>query len=142
MNKHIPRSSIKFLRKVLIANGIGDILFALAMLLFPYKLTAFLNLAYGIEVLYLCGGWGTAAFAFGLLRMFAGWHPNKEICWFAAIFGLLEGAALTTFGLFLWLTTELSFLHVSLSTLFAFFFLIAYAEAFLIRRKEPRSSTS
>jgi len=133
----IATSSLKLLRKVLIANGIGDILVALAMLLFPQKLIALLNLTYGIEVLYLSGGWGIAALSFGIMRLFAGLHPNHDICWFTAIFGLLEGALLTTFGLFLWITTELSFFQVSLSTLFAFFFLTAYGTAFLMRRKEP-----
>jgi len=133
----IATSSLKLLRKVLIANGIGDILVALAMLLFPQKLIALLNLTYGIEVLYLSGGWGIAALSFGIMRLCAGFHPNHDICWFTAIFGLLEGATLTTFGLFLWITTELSFFQVSLSTLFAFFFLTVYGTAFLMRKKEP-----
>ena len=133
----IESSSLKWLRKILIVNGIGDILLGLTMLLFPQKLIALVNLTYGIEVLYLSSGWGIAALSFGIMRLYAGFHPNNEICWFTAIFGLLEGALLTTFGLFLWFTTELSFFHVSLSTLFAFFFLIAYGTAFLMRRKEP-----
>jgi hypothetical protein len=133
----ITNTTDKFVRQVLIANGIGDIIVALMMLFVPQKLIAFINLTDGLEVLYLSGGWGVAALTFGFLRLFAGLHPNREICWFTAIFGVLEGSALTAFGLFLWLTTELSFFQISLSTLFAFFFLIAYCVAFLKQWKKP-----
>ena len=133
----LTNTTDKFVRKVLISNGIGDILVALMMLFIPQKLVAFVNLTYGLEVQYLSGGWGVAALTFGFLRLFAGLHPNSEICWFTAIFGVFEGTVLTAFGLYLWLTTELGFIQVSLSMLFAIFFLIAYCIAFIMRREKP-----
>jgi len=124
-----------YVRKILILNGIGDILIGIILILNPGILSNLINISLNIEGIYLSGGWGVAALTFGFLRLFAGLHPNRDISWFTAIFGLVEGTVLTTYGIFLAITTKLSFLQISLSTTFALIFAIAYGIVFILRKK-------
>jgi len=124
-------------RKILILNGIGDILIGIILILNPRILSNLIKFSLNLEGIYLSGGWGIAALTFGLLRLFAGIHPNREISWFAAVFGLVEGTVLTTYGIILAATTELSFFQISLSTTFALVFTIAYGIVFILKTKKP-----
>lgn len=125
-----------YVRKVLLANGIGDILVGLVLLMASGQLAELLGLEGSDALTYLAGGWGVAAISFGLLRLCAGRAEDPRLHWFVAAFGLLEGALLTGFGVAVALATELSFLQVSLSTAFALVFAIAYAIAFALRSRE------
>jgi Na+/glutamate symporter len=89
-----------YIRKVLIANGIGDIVVGLMLILASNQLADRLGLFSSIELNYLAGGWGVAAVSFGLLRFFAGLRQSAELQWFVATFGLFEGIVLTCVGLF------------------------------------------
>jgi hypothetical protein len=126
----------KYLRNLLMINGIGDFCVAIMLIFFPLQLGAMLNFSPIDEIIYLSGGWGIAALCFGLLRFFAGKHENIEIGWFTAIFGLIEGSVLTIYGFIIIFITELTFVQVALSTLFAMFFMITYAIAFILRKKK------
>lgn len=128
----------RFLRIVLIANGIGDILLGLGMVFEPGMLAGLMHLELNTACLYLAGGWGIASFCFGALRLAAGLGAEAHLQWFVAAFGLLEGALLTAFGLAMTVVTPLTFAQVSLSTLFALTFALAYGLAFLMRRAELR----
>jgi hypothetical protein len=127
-----------FVRKILILNGIGDILVGIILILDPGILSNLINISLNLEGIYLSGGWGIAALAFGFLRLFAGLHSNREISWFTAIFGLVEGTVLTIYGIFLATTTELSFSQISLSTTFGLIFAVAYGIVFILRGKKSR----
>lgn len=130
-----PDAPTRYLRKVLLVNGIGDFAVAAMLLFLPVQLAALLGFSGSDEMVYLSGGWGVAALSFGLLRCFAGRHPNANVCWFTAWFGLFEGGVLATYGLVIVLATSLTFAQVALSTLFALVFAIAYALAFAWRRR-------
>jgi hypothetical protein len=123
-------------RKVLVINGIGDIVVGALLLFVPRWLGSLSGLAPDRTGVYLAGGWGIAALSFGLLRLFAGLHPNPALGWFVAIFGLVEGVVLTSYGLFYVATSRLTLGQVSFSTAFAFFFGLAYGAAFILRRRE------
>ena len=124
----------RFLRIVLIANGIGDIALAVLMLFLPGLLARTLGLGLTDDLRYVAGGWGTAAAAFGTLRVCAGMISRAEIGWFVAAFGIFEGALLGAFGLVVPWVTSLTFGQVWLSTVFALVFAAAYGGAFLWRR--------
>jgi len=128
------QSPVRFLRIVLIANGIGDIILAVLMLFLPGLLARSLGLRLSDDLVYVAGGWGTAAASFGALRLCAGLIANAEVGWFVGAFGVFEGALLTAFGLVIPGTTSLRFGQVWLSTLFASVFAVAYGIAFLWRR--------
>ncbi|HUT08479.1 MAG TPA: hypothetical protein VMY15_06515, partial [Candidatus Latescibacteria bacterium] len=62
----------RFLRVVLIINGIGDIGLGAFMLFLPGELARMVNFDLTGEMIYLVGGWGTASMSFGVMRLFAG----------------------------------------------------------------------
>jgi len=127
-----------YLRAILIINGIGDIGLGAFMLFLPGELARMVSFDLTGEIIYLVGGWGTASMSFGVMRLIAGMNSQPEIRWFVAAFGLFEGALLAVFGLAVMALTPLTFHQVSLSTLFALFFAVAYGAAFLRRRKSNR----
>jgi hypothetical protein len=132
----------RFLRIVLIANGIGDIALAVLILFLPGLLARILGLGLTDDLRYVAGGWGTAAAAFGTLRVCAGTISRSEIGWFVGAFGVFEGVLLTAFGLVIPAMTSLRFGQVWLSTLFASIFAVAYGIAFLWRRASiPKPGT-
>jgi hypothetical protein len=128
----------RYLRTVLVINGIGDVMLGALMILLPGQLARILNFSLNEEIVYLTGGWGTASVSFGVMRLFAGIGARPEVRWFVAAFGLFEGVLLAMFGLAVVALTPLAFFQVSLSTLFAGFFTIAYGAAFLWRRRSNR----
>jgi hypothetical protein len=124
----------RYLRVVLIANGIGDIVLGALMLFLPGLLARSLGLRLSDDLVYVAGGWGAAAFSFGALRLSAGIIANADVGWFVGAFGIFEGIVLTAFGLVIPVTTSLTFGQVWLSTVFAVVFAFAYGIAFLWRR--------
>lgn len=131
--KNVRRAE-RYLRFVLIANGIGDIVLGALMLFLPRLLARSLGLRLSDDLVYVTGGWGTAAFSFGALRLSAGLIANADVSWFAGAFGIFEGITLTAFGLVIPVMTSLTFGQVWLSTLFAAAFAFAYGIAFLWRK--------
>ncbi len=125
----------KYLRKVLLVNGIGDFVIAIMLMFFTSQMAALLDFSGTDEMIYLSGGWGIAALSFGLLRFFASRHPNDDVCWFTAWFGLFEGSVLTTFGIIIVASTSLTLAQVALSTFFALFFVVTYAIAFVLKKR-------
>jgi hypothetical protein len=133
------RSAVgRYLRTVLVINGIGDIALGALMILLPGQLARMLNFNLNEEIVYLTGGWGTASMSFGVMRLFAGIGARPEVRWFVAAFGLFEGVLLASFGLAVMALTPLTFQQVSLSSLFALAFALAYGIAFLWRGRSSR----
>jgi len=124
----------RFLRGVLIVNGIGDIALAALMIFLPGPLSRFLGFGLTDDFVYVAGGWGTAAFSFGAMRFLAGWKARGNICWYVGAFGIVEGLALAIFCLSIPAFTTLALRHVWMSALFAAAFAMAYGVAFLKRR--------
>lgn len=129
-----------YLKGVLIANGVGDIAIGLMLLTASEQLSEWLGFTFTPEVSYLSGGWGVASVTFGLLRFFAGAGKNTQLQWFVAAFGIFEGGFLGCYGLFLTASTTLTFFQVSLSSIFALVFFIAYLIAFMLRTKQKPES--
>lgn len=129
-----------YLKGVLIANGVGDIAIGLMLLTASQQLSEWLGFTFSPQVIYLSGGWGVAAVTFGLFRFFAGARKNTQLQWFVAAFGIFEGGFLTCYRMFLTASTVLTFLQVSLSTIFALVFFIAYLIAFILRKKQKPES--
>ena len=57
----------RYLQKVLIANGIGDIIVGLVLLVASKQMAGWLAFYSSSEVIYLSGGWGIATITFGFL---------------------------------------------------------------------------
>lgn len=129
-----------YIKKILIINGIGDIIVGIMLLFFLNQLAVILSFPTMDEISYLSGGWGIAAISFGLLRLFAGLQSDFKLMWFVAIFGVIEGTILTIFGFVIDLTTSLTFVQVSMSTLFALFFAVTYGLGFILRQTQKNSA--
>jgi hypothetical protein len=131
-------SADNYVRKILLINAIGDFVVAIMMVFLADLMAEMMGFAVLDEVKYLAGGWGVAALSFGALRLFAARHPNLEICWFTALFGLFEGTTLVLYGIIIVFVTSLTFSQVALSTLFALFFVITYGYGYLLKNKEKK----
>jgi hypothetical protein len=132
----------RYLRSALIINGVGDLILAAFMLFLPGLLARMMNFDLTDELIYLAGGWGTASVTFGAMRLIAGISVRQDVRWFVAALGLIEGVLLALFGLVVMVLTPLTFLQVSLSTLFALGFAIVYGVAFLCRRMSAHAAGS
>jgi formate hydrogenlyase subunit 3/multisubunit Na+/H+ antiporter MnhD subunit len=76
----------RYVRAVLMINGIGDIVLGALMILLPGQVARMLNFSLNEEIVYLTGGWGTASMSFGAMRFFAGMSARPEVRWFVAAF--------------------------------------------------------
>jgi len=87
----------KFVRVVLFSNGVVDLIAALA-LFFPVLMLPLPGYtSYTSELAFVAGGWGIAAFTFGIGRIWTSFKP--EFHRVMVILGLIEGPILATFCL-------------------------------------------
>ena len=127
------KKKIQFVRIILFSNGVVD-LFAAIALFFPVFQIALPGYAsYTNQFAFIAGGWGIAAFTFGIGRIWASY--KFEFYWFMVILGLLEGVILSLYCLINVFFLEISLLQVMLSlsvgSVYGVFYFIALL--FLLR---------
>ncbi len=126
-----------YTRKILTLNAVGDLLLGTSLILRPDIMANLMGFTYSNEIGYLAGGWGIATFVLGLTRFYAA-RSSDELVYFTAFFGLIEGTVLALFGVGYSILSGMPFSKTSLSTFFAFVFMMAYASVFIIRTRNKR----
>jgi hypothetical protein len=120
---------IKYLRHVLLWNGIIDLVVGASLILMPTTVAGILGFPLLTDAMsFSIGGWGVAALAFGLGRVLASRNPAHYVLW--AFLGLFEGIILSAFCIYYWLGTGLLFQQISLTLFIAGGFAIAYIISF------------
>lgn len=114
------------LRGILLINGIVDIAIGIGLALIPNRVGRILGYPEmpGFA-LFLAGGWGVAAVAFGTGRVLA--SRRKENLRFWAFLGLLEGGLLSLFCLRFYFSGVMEFVQVVLPMAVGGIFGICYA---------------
>lgn len=119
----------KFVRFVLFSNGVVDLFAALA-LFFPLLLLPLPGYkSYTSELAFVAGGWGIAAFTFGVGRIWTSFKP--EFHRVMVILGLIEGPILATFCLINIFFFEISLLQALLPFAVGSVYGVLYLVAFL-----------
>jgi len=124
----------RYLAVVLLLNGAVNVLAAVMMIAFPalgLHIPGYQQLHY--QTAFAVGGWGIAAFSFGVARLWASRQPAYR--WYMATVGVLEGALLSLYCLarIAWSPTTL--LEAALPLSIALLFGLAYAVAMLWRAR-------
>ena len=106
------KKKIQFIRIILLSNGVVDLFAAIALFFPVFKIALPGYASYTNQFAFIAGGWGIAAFTFGIGRI---WASNKfEFYWFMVILGLLEGVILSLYCLINVFFLEISLLQVML----------------------------
>ncbi|HER23743.1 MAG TPA: hypothetical protein ENO17_01615 [Candidatus Atribacteria bacterium] len=101
------KKKIQFIRVILLSNGVVDLFAAIALCFPVFKIALPGYASYTNQFAFIAGGWGIAAFTFGIGRI---WASHKfEFYWFMVILGLLEGVILSLYSLI-----NVFFLEISL----------------------------
>ena len=124
---------IQFIRIVLLSNGVVDLLAAIALFFPVFKIALTGYASYTNQFAFIAGGWGIAAFTFGIGRIWASY--KFEFYWFMVILGLLEGVILSLYCLINVFFLEISLLQMmlplSVGSVYGVFYFIALL--FLLR---------
>ena len=83
------KKKIQFIRIILLSNGVVDLFAAIALFFPVFKIALPGYASYTNQFAFIAGGWGIAAFTFGIGRIWASY--KFEFYWFMVILGLLEG---------------------------------------------------
>ena len=119
----------KFVRVVLFSNGVVDLIAALA-LFFPVLMLPLPGYtSYTSELAFVAGGWGIAAFTFGVGRIWTSFKP--EFHRVMVILGLIEGSILATYCLINIFFFEISLLQAALPLVVGSVYGILYLVALL-----------
>ena len=102
----------KFIRIVLMSNGIVDLFAALALFFPVFNIPLPGYNSYTSELAFIGGGWGIAAMTFGIGRIWTSYKP--EFYWIMTVLGLLEGITLSVFCLISFIFLGISFLQAML----------------------------
>ena len=117
----------KFIRIVLMTNGIVDLLAALALFFPVFNIPLPGYNSYTSELAFIGGGWGIAAMTFGIGRIWASYKP--EFYWLMTILGLVEGITLCIFCLinvkFLGISFLQAILPLAIGSVYGGLYLIA-----------------
>jgi len=106
------KKKIQFIRMILLSNGVVDLLAAIALFFPVFKIPLPGYASYTNQFAFIAGGWGIAAFTFGIGRIWASY--KFEFYWFMVILGLLEGVLLSLYSLINVFFLEISLLQVVL----------------------------
>ncbi len=90
-------ASNKFIRIVLMSNGIVDLFAALALFCPVFNIPLPGYTSYTNQLAFVGGGWGIAALTFGIGRIWTSFKP--EFYWLMTALGLIEGVSLSVFCL-------------------------------------------
>ena len=127
------KKKIKFIRIILLSNGVVDLFAAIALFFPVFKIALPGYASYTNQFAFIAGGWGIAAFTFGIGRIWASY--KFEFYWFMVVLGLLEGVILSLYCLINVFFLEISLLQVMLSlsvgSVYGVFYFIALL--FLLR---------
>jgi len=127
------KKKISFIRIILLSNGVVDLLAAIALFFPVFKIALPGYASYTNQFAFIAGGWGIAAFTFGIGRIWASY--KFEFYWFMVVLGLLEGVILSLYCLMNVFFLEISLLQVMLSlsvgSVYGVFYFIALL--FLLR---------
>jgi len=127
------KKKIQFIRIILLSNGVVDLFAAIALFFPVFKIALPGYASYTNQFAFIAGGWGIAAFTFGVGRIWASY--KFEFYWFMVILGLLEGVILSLYCLINVFFLEISLLQVMLSlsvgSVYGVFYFIALL--FLLR---------
>jgi hypothetical protein len=127
------KKKIQFIRMILLSNGVVDLLAAIALFFPVFKIALPGYASYTNQFAFIAGGWGIAAFTFGIGRIWASYQ--FEFYWFMVILGLLEGVILSLYCLINVFFLEISLLQVmpslSVGSVYGVFYFIALL--FLLR---------
>jgi len=127
------KKKISFIRIILLSNGVVDLLAAIALFFPVFKIALPGYASYTNQFAFIAGGWGIAAFTFGIGRIWASY--KFEFYWFMVVLGLLEGVILSLYCLINVFFLEISLLQVMLSlsvgSVYGVFYFIALL--FLLR---------
>lgn len=99
----------KFIRIVLMSNGIVDLFAALALFFPVFNIPLPGYNSYTGELAFIGGGWGIAAMTFGIGRIWTSYKP--EFYWIMTVLGLIEGITLSVFCLISLMFLGISFLQ-------------------------------
>ena len=131
-------SSGRFIRFVLLSNGVVDLGAALSLFFPVLGLPMPGYGAYTPEIAFATGGWGIAALTFGIGRIWASFKP--ELHPVMVVLGLIEGTILSLFCVGSVLFLDLSWLQVMLALAVGSVFGLLYWIAWFMQRKQsPRS---
>ncbi len=127
------KKKIQFIRIILLSNGVVDLFAAIALFFPVFKIALPGYASYTNQFAFIAGGWGIAAFTFGIGRIWASY--KFEFYWFMVVLGLLEGVILSLYCLINVFFLEISLLQVMLSlsvgSVYGVFYFIALL--FLLR---------
>jgi len=127
------KKKIQFIRIILLSNGVVDLFAAIALFFPVFKIALPGYASYTNQFAFIAGGWGIAAFTFGIGRIWASY--KFEFYWFMVILGLLEGVILSLYCLINVFFLEISLLQVmfslSVGSVYGVFYFIALL--FLLR---------
>jgi hypothetical protein len=131
------KKEIQFVRMILLSNGVVDLLAAIALFFPVFKIALPGYASYTNQFAFIAGGWGIAAFIFGIGRIWASY--KFEFYWFMVILGLLEGVLLSLYSLINVFSLEISLLQamlpLSVGSVYGAFYFIALL--FLLRWDKP-----
>lgn len=124
--------SNKFIRIVLMTNGIFDLFAALALFFPVFNLPLPGYNSYTSELAFIGGGWGIAALTFGIGRIWASYKP--EFYWLMTILGLVEGMTLCIYCLisitFLGISLLQAILPLAIGSVYGVLYFIAISTVF------------
>jgi hypothetical protein len=124
----------RYLEVVLLSNGAVDVLGAVLMIAFPpfgLPIPGYQQLHY--QTAFAVGGWGIAAFSFGVARLWASRQPAYR--WYMATVGVLEGALLSLYCLARVGCSPTTLPEAALPLSISLVFGLAYAAALLWRAR-------
>ena len=129
-----PRAG-SYLRVVFLANGVADLLVAAMLIVFPAAGRGIPGIGtLGSGAAFAAGGWGVAALALGVTRLWAAARPGPRR--FMALVGLLEGCCLAFYSAGRVASGSVTLGQARLALTFGILFGVAYAIGLVAAREE------
>ena len=124
---------MKFVKIVLLINGIVDVLTGISLVFLPRIMAALMDFPpMGDPAYYFAGGWGIAAICFGVARIWASFID--KLVWYNVVLGALEGTILTIFSIVVpFLYSSLGFIQIALSLAIGSIFGAIYLTLLIIK---------
>jgi hypothetical protein len=121
-------TSDKFVKIILLINGIIDIIMGLVMIFGGSLMGGTTSLEF-----YIAGGWGIGTLALGIWRIWA--SKNPETYWFTAMGGIFEGGILAIYSIIAIPIYSLTIMDTGISLAMGTTFSILYIVAFVLKKR-------